>query len=150
MNSSKLFFPVELWTIILKFVNPNDIRNIVWIAHLDKNKILVEIAKHSYKQHLYFVHPLLYTIFNIYSNINSINNRLDYINYKSEIYQLNVYIDYHSKKVCYNAYKHWSKFLESKKNKTKFFNICKIVLHQCTSLTKSELKMERKHTLKYF
>ena len=147
METPKLFLPVELWTIILKFVNLNDIRNIFWIAHLDKNKVLVEIAKHSYKQHLYFVHPLLFTIFNIYSNINNINNRLDYINYKADIYQLSVTIDYHSKKLCYNAYKHWSKFLKSNITKTKFFNICKLVLdfHALP-----ELKMERKQTLNYF
>ena len=137
METPKLFLPVELWTIILKFVNLNDIRNIFWIAHLDKNKVLVEIAKHSYKQHLYFVHPLLFTIFNIYSNIN----------YKADIYQLSVTIDYHSKKLCYNAYKHWSKFLKSNITKTKFFNICKLVLdfHALP-----ELKMERKQTLNYF
>ena len=147
METPKLFLPVELWTIILKFVNLNDIRNIVWIAHLDKNKVLVEIAKHSYKQHLYFVHPLLFTIFNIYSNINNINNRLDYINYKAEIYQLSVTIDYHSKKLCYNAYQHWSKSIKSNENKTKFFNICKLVLVFHTLQT---LNMERKHTLNYF
>ena len=161
ISEIKKYLPIELWSIILLFLNQNDIKKIILIGYYTKNNILIEYGLQTYKNNLRNNSELLYAIFDIFLNIKQINTKLDYINKKSYIYNLNIGIKNKQKSICLNALDHIIKFIKNEKDKAKFINICKHIgayykNNVCQDLDSNlpfnfkDYFMTRKQTIEFF
>lgn len=149
--------PVELWGIILSFLNQTDIKHVCLFGHYTKNQNIVYYSQNRYKKNLNYISPTLLHIFNLFINLSNINNRLTYINHQSNIYVSSIYTNYKQKLICFYSIKYWERRIKDKKLKRIFINSCKNILEYQYNIfnyfqekQSKNMDISRKETHQYF
>jgi hypothetical protein len=119
--------PIEIQLHICYFLNQKQLKELIILSTL-KNTFLTKSLITIYEKNLKRVSKLLYTTFNIFKRIKTINTFNTYIESKSEIF-----LNYNdeilkNKFLAYYFFQKLQNTIKNSKNRKKFTNICKQLL----------------------
>ena len=120
--------PFEIKIYICSFLPSPKIRKFILFNLLNKNTEFANNLIMLYVKKLKMRSNLIYSVFNVYLHLNSINNFNNYITCKSNIYLLFNDETMKNKCIAYYLFNKLKVYIKNKSDKKKFINICKHIL----------------------